>query len=99
MKDNKLYVITFEDMIEGEVDSGVYGEEVYENIDDAVQIIVNSILFEYSGCAIAETPEVELKARIKRDRNITFDNVMGISYSYYIHEMRLITKGGNENDN
>ena len=95
MEDKKIYVVTFEDKIEEEIDSGVYGEEVYENIDDAIQTIVNSILFEYSGCDIAETPEVELKSRIKRDRNITFDNDMGNEYSYYIHAMQLKTKGGN----
>ena len=99
MEDKKIYVVTFEDKVEEEIDSGVYGEEVYESIDDAIQIIVDSILFEYSGCTIAETPEEELKSRIKRDRNITFDNGMGNKYSYYIHVMRLITKGGNCDDN
>lgn len=95
MKDNKLYVITFEDMIEGEVDSGVYGDVVFEDIIDAVETIVKSILFEYSGCDIAKTPEEELKSRIMRDRNISFNNGTGILYSYYIHTMILKTKGGN----
>lgn len=92
MDDTQIYVVTFEDMIDGEVDSGVCGCYAYEDIDDAVQSVVNAILFEYSGCDIAETPEEELKSRILRDRNISFSSDTGNTYSYYIHTMRL--KGG-----
>ena len=95
MKDNKLYVITFEDMIDDELDAGVYGDVVFEDIDDAVETIVKSILFEYSGCDKKKTPEEALKSRILRDRNISFSNDTGVMYSYYIHTMTLKTKGGN----
>ena len=95
MEDTKIYVVTFEDMIDDEVDAGVYGDVVFEDIDDAVETVVNSILVEYSGCDIAKTPEEALKSRILRDRNISFNNGTGIMYSYYIHTMILKTKGGN----
>lgn len=94
MEDTKIYVVTFEDMMNDEVDAGVYGDIVFEDIDDAIETIVKSILFEYSGCDIAKTPEEELKSRIMRDRNISFSNDTGITYSYYIHTMILKTKGG-----
>ena len=95
MEDKNIYVVTFEDMIDDEVDAGVYGDVAFEDIDEAVQTVVNSILFEYSGCDIAKTPEEELKSRIMRDRNISFSNDTRVMYSYYIHTMTLKTKGGN----